>query len=148
MAGLKGFYFSLDALTASTVMIAIAGLLFAYNPSLATEPQKIDSLHISAKQDYDDWNQSSQKQGKVLTEIYRRYYSGDHSSASKLCQNYFKQKSFTLYFENNTHRDKICGNLTTQKKQSLITSQTPIADVKINKSFIGPKTAVMAVVQD
>ena len=148
MAQLKGFYFSLDALTASTVMIAITGLLLAYNPSGTAETQEIGSLHVSAKQDYADWNKTSEKQGKVLTEIYRRYYSGNQSSAENLCQEYFSQKKFALYFENNTQRDKACGTLKPQNSQSLITSQTPVADIKISNSYKGPKTAVMAVVQD
>ena len=148
MAQLKGFYFSLDALTASTVMIAITGLLLAYNPSGTAETQEIGSLHVSAKQDYADWNKTSKKQGKVLTEIYQRYYSGNHSSAENLCQEYFDQDDFALYFENNTQRDKACGTLKPKNSQSLITSQTPVADIKINNSYKGPKTAVMAVVQD
>jgi len=148
MDGMKGFYFSLDALTASMVLLAVTGMLAAYSPSPA-DPQKpieLDYIHTASIQDISDWNSSKEPDRTVLSEIYYQYYSGNQSEAEDLCRGYFNFSSkYGLYFSNSTERHKICGGLTPGQNSNLEAEQTPVSDTKINGSFIGPKTAVMVV---
>lgn len=148
MEGMKGFYFSLDALTASMVLLAVVGMLASYSPR-PEEPQKpfeLDYLHTASMQNTSDWNVSKDSDRTVLSEIYYQYYSGNQGEADNICNQYFNfSKSYGLYFSNTTERDKICGNLNPSRESNLETEQTTVPDIKINDSFIGPKTAVMVV---
>lgn len=142
---IKGFYFSLDALTATTILIAVTGMLISVNTTkdYSENTQEVDGLYVSAQHPYKEWNKSNKNQKKVLTEIYYRYYSGNKSDAQKLCNKYFKTEKYNLYFENRTKRVKACGNINLKQNQNLISTQVPVTNIKINKSFIGPQKAIM-----
>lgn len=145
---MKGFYFSLDALTASMILLATVGMLSTYTPQPEEkqEPFELGYLHAAASQNITNWDKTAQTQEKVLTHIYRQYHLGNTAKTNEICQNYFKfSKKYALYFSNNTHRKKACGQLSLDFSQNLATEQVIVPDVKINNRFIGPKTATMVI---
>jgi len=148
MAELKGFYFSLDALTASMVLIAAVGMLATYTPQTA-EPKKpfqLDYLETAAMQNLTYWNMSKEYRNTVLTNIYTQYYSGNTSKAQNVCSSYFNfSRNYALYFSNSTQRDKVCGSLENSKEQELAANQVLVPDEKINGSFQNPKIATMVI---
>lgn len=148
MARMKGFYFSMDALTASMILLAAVGMLMAHSPQNNTKSgsYKLDLLNTASMQQVNDWNQSFNSNKTAISYIYSQHYVGNNSKADEACNIYFNQTGrFALYMSNTTHRDKICGGLEPDEEQSLIAKQVLTPDVKINNTFAGPKTAVLVV---
>jgi hypothetical protein len=134
--GMKGFYFSMDALMAAMVLIAATAVLIGYRDQVdQKDPYQLSMLHTASLQETQDWNNSKNSNLTVLAHIYRNRND---------CSDYFDNVSekYALYFVNSTTREKICGNLEVSQKD-LSSSQTLIPDVKVNSSFQGPKKAVM-----
>ena len=139
---MKGFYFSLDALTASTVLLAAAMMVVLYQPAPHSpeKPEELGLLHSASMQDAQDWN-SSLREGTALENIYTEYFR-DKSKAESICDNYF-QGRYALFLVNKTDRLKACGGLNINKVENIRTESTIIADKPVNQKSKGPYKAVM-----
>ncbi|QGA81003.1 hypothetical protein [Candidatus Nanohalobium constans] len=148
MAVKKGFYFSMDALTASMILLAAVGMIMAHNPrnDQNSDSPDLDLLHTASIQETSQWNSSINSSKTVLSHIYRQHYAGNSTKADEICNNYFnRSKRFALYMSNTTQRDKICGGLKPSEEDKLIADQIITPDIKINNTFVGPRKAVMVV---
>lgn len=146
--GLKGFYFSLDALTASMILIAVVGMLTLYqpNPQQKHQPYQLDFLETASIQKTSSWNESIQTKETVLTHLYKKYYGGQKQLAEERCLKYFENdKKYNIYFANTSARHKICGNLNIKQSQNLVSQKTQIPHVKINNTYQDQKAAIMVV---
>ncbi|MFB6158177.1 MAG: hypothetical protein ABEJ95_00785 [Candidatus Nanohalobium sp.] len=146
MAELKGFYFSLDAILATSVLMGVIMLLTGYTSGEPAEKRipDLDQIHNSAVQKVSNWNSSIDSSKTVLGHIYYQYYSGNISRAEQTCLSYFRiEKPYALYMINSTHRQKICGSI--QKDAELATESVITPDIPVNQNFQGPKKAVLVV---
>jgi len=91
MARMKGFYFSLDAMTASMVLLATVAMISTYDqePSVDRHPVQLDNIHAASMQDVSDWNNSINSDNSVLGHIYTQYFETSPSKAQQICDNYF-----------------------------------------------------------
>ena len=110
MGKLKGFYFSLDALTASMVLITLVGVIATYNTTQKThqkEPIQLDHIETPATQQASNFNKSIKSNKKMLTYIYKQKAGGNTSKAEKMCQNYFNfSKKYSIYYYDADERKK------------------------------------------
>ena len=146
MGGMKGFYFSLDAITASMVLIALIGMLTVFTPETqsAKEPYQLDYLETASIQDAGDWNNSLPENETVLEHIQRHQVLGNASRVEEVCDSYFDfSGGYALFFSDEDDRQKICGDLTVSPAQNLAVNRVLMPDTEINGTFKGPKTAVL-----
>lgn len=146
MGRMKGFYFSLDALTASMVLLATVGMISSYSPQPDTgnKPTQLDQLHTAVEQKVSEWNSSLKSDNTVLGYIYSKYYEESASSARQTCQNYFKTtRSYALFIVNETERIRVCGNLDISKESEIAVRETFVPDIPVNSKLRGPYKAVM-----
>ena len=142
---MKGFYFSLDALTASMILMATVAMISSYDQGAAAnkEPVQLDNLHSASIQRASNWNKSTNSTNSVLGHIYTRYFENP-SKAQETCENYFNQTdSYALYLVNSTSQQKICGDYSVTPESNLAVEQTLAPDVPVNSEFKGPYKAVM-----
>jgi hypothetical protein len=143
---MKGFYFSMDALIASMILLATTAMIMDYRPSSNDyeQPSDLANLHAASMQEVADWNNSRNSQKTVLGQIYTLYYEESPSEAENLCSNYFNlSQTYALYVSNSTDRQKICGSYTPSTSDELASSQAIIPDTPVNSEFRGPYTATM-----
>lgn len=146
MAEMKGFYFSLDALLAASILMGVMLMLINYQerPNRDRPEVDLDQLHTSLLQDVSDWNKSMNSSRTVIGQIYYSYYSGNLSEAEKICSGYFRtDKKFALYFGNSTETNKACGNYSVSGPQNTVSEHVIVPDIPVNESFIGPQRAVL-----
>lgn len=147
MAKLKGIYFSLDALIAASVLLALTGFLISYSERAAGReiPPELEQLHVSSIQEISEWNQSIESRRTVLGYIYQEYYEGKEDESRSICRKYFELDSrYGLYFVNSSENQRVCGDYTVGN-QSISTTQTLAPNIIVNGTFVGPKTAIMVV---
>lgn len=145
MGELKGFYFSMDALIAASVLLAMMGFLITYQdrPEQRWSDPQLDQIHTASVQTVSEWNDTKNSSSSVLERIYRQYYEGNKSEAETLCRNYFVTDSeYAIFMADSESREKICGDKVLDGSD-LISERTIAPDLKVNQTFIGPKTAVM-----
>jgi hypothetical protein len=143
---MKGFYFSLDALTASMVLLATVAMIMSYAPPKEEQkkPMQLDNLHTASMQQISDWNRSMESDRSALEYIYRLYYEDSPSAAEDLCGKYFNlSKPYAVYVSNSTYRQKMCGGDLVSQSDSLAVSETVMPDIQVNSDFRGPYKAVM-----
>lgn len=148
MGKLKGFYFSLDAMTASMILLATATMLLGFTQEVkpGEKPVELDKLHTASMQNINNWNESYNSRKTVLGYIYQQHLSG--SNPETVCDNYFNiSKNYALYFSNSTDRVKVCGDYSPTNSDQLAVEETITPDLRVNSSFKGSYNAVM-VVQD
>ena len=145
MVGMKGIYFSLDALLASIVLIASASFLISYDRTVSSQGDyNSDLLYTSSIQPVSSWNSSIKSNKTVLGYIYDKYYSGETEISGSICENYFDiEKKMALYFVGDS-TEKICGTYKPSEKSAL-TSETVVSDKYVHNSLIGPKKAVLVI---
>ena len=145
---MKGFYFSLDALLAVSILLAIVSMLIAYPQQTLEKPNKpeLDYIHASTMQPVNKWNESYNTSKTVIEHVYSLYYSGNSSEARNICRSYFEvNEKYALFFVDQDSRNKICGTYKLGNNDDLKTSEVVLPDIPINKSLIGPKKAVMVI---
>jgi hypothetical protein len=142
---MKGFYFSLDALTASMVLMATVAMISSYDqgPSTNNQPVQLDNLHAASMQQSSDWNNSIDSGNSVLGRIYTQYFE-QPAKAKQTCQNYFNQsQDYALYLVNSTSQEKICGDYTVSQQSNTAVEQSLAPDLPVNSDFRGPYKVVM-----
>lgn len=145
---MKGFYFSLDALLAISILLAIVSMLIAYPQKTIDKSNtpELDYIHTSTMQPVDKWNNSYNNSEPVIEYIYSLYYSGNLSKAETVCNNYFAvNEKYAVFFVDKNSRDKVCGTYNVGNNDNIKSSETIVPDISVNKSFYGPKKAVMVI---
>jgi hypothetical protein len=149
MARIKGFYFSLDAMMASTILLAAVGMIASYTPqdSESSQPVELNYLETSSMQKISEWNKSMEKKNQTVIEyIYRNRIRGDNGEADKICKNYFNiTKNYTIFYYNKTTNSNLCGGLKTQLTDQLKSEKIALPDIKENSSYQGAKMASMVI---
>ena len=148
MGKLKGFYFSLDALLAASIILGIMVMMIGYNEKSRAERENVnlDQLHTSALQEVGEWNESIDSSRTILGYIYQKQYSGEASIASETCEDYFRMdENYALYFSNSTEATKICGGLEADEANNIESEHIIAPDIQVNETFTGPRRAVLVV---
>jgi hypothetical protein len=148
MAKLKGFYFSMDAMMASMILLALASMLLSYSSTAedSEKPLELEKLETAAIQQVNEWNKSKNSTKKVLSYIFAKHYKKP-SKTGKICDKYFEISGpYALYASNSTKRTKICGSMTDPSQyENLKAEQTLIPDQPIDSQFKGSHTATLVV---
>lgn len=145
MARMKGFYFSLDALTASMILMATVAMVSGYNQEAPAvqKPFQLDNVHTASIQETSKWNNTINSESSVLGHIYTQYFQNP-SEAEKICNEYFNQtQNYALYMVNSTSQQKICGDYSISQESNLAVKQTLFPDLPVSSEFRGPYKAVM-----
>lgn len=146
MAKLKGFYFSLDALLAASVIMGMMLMLIGYQQKQNMQSQELalDQLDTALIQEVSEWNKSKNSSKTVLGYIYYQHFSGNHTEAEKTCTSYFQiEKKYAFYIGDATSITKICGQYQVMAPVDTASRHVIAPDLMINNTFIGPKKAVL-----
>lgn len=144
---MKGFYFSLDALLASSVILAAFIMVMSQpvDSSPQLESYKLDRVHLASMQSIAQWNSTYGSERKVSSAIVKNYYGGNRSKARQICANYFNPgEKYAVYISNKTS-SKVCGSYNVKPEDSLIAETGFIPDTKINGSFTGSLRLTMVI---
>lgn len=147
---MKGFYFSLDALLASSVLLALVMTLMAYPVADTSDQENIDLdlIDVAALQPVKHWNSTFNSSTSVIGFIAEEYYAGNTGQAEIICKNYFDvDNEYALYIGNSTKQYKVCGNYSLSENDNLETKGVVTPVIKSGNDLIKPKKALM-VVQD
>lgn len=145
---MKGFYFSLDAVLASSILLAMVTMLVTYPASQAPQNQdhRLDLIHTAALQPVEKWNSSFNTSDTVLEYIKRKYYGGDYSTAVEFCRDYFVvEEEYAVYLVNNSHETKICGSYNLSARDNIISRQSITPAIYVNNTVIPPNSALMVI---
>jgi len=136
---LKGFYFSMDALMASMVLIAVTGFLISYNPDVEKEePQKLSKLHSGSVQDVSEWNSSIKTDRSVIEQIAYYQLSGSPNQSERLCESYFSQEeSYGVYLVGDG-RNLICGDI------EVTNSSLAVSEVQVPRVYSSGRNSLKA----
>lgn len=142
---MKGIYFSLDALLASLILLALTTLIISYDqPANSKDSYEAGMLYASSVQPVNRWNNSIQSQRTVLGYIHHSYYIGQTEESEAICRSYFSiPNNMTLYFIGNS-TDKICGPYK-PTSEPVSTAETITGGQYINDTLIGPRKAVLVI---
>lgn len=145
---MKGFYFSLDSLLASSIMLAVIGLLISYPAENAdsNKPYQLDKIENSLMQPIEQWNSSYNSSDTVLGYVKSKFFNGSRQEAENICEMYFKvDDEYAVYLTNSSFNQKICGDYSIASEDELDTKQVLSPSVISNNTIIEPKSAVMVI---
>lgn len=145
---MKGFYFSLDALTASMVLMALIAMLATFTPETNTEkkPYQLDYIQTASVQSAEAWNSSLPGNETVLQYIHEQHLTGNSSEVTETCNSYFSfSPGYALFFSDQEEMEKVCGGISVSDEQNLAINRVLLPDRKINGAFHGPVTATLVI---
>lgn len=148
MEVMKGFYFSLDSLLASSVMLAAFLMMLSQpvNNPQELENYKLDRVHLANIQEAQNWNSTYNSSDTVSSLLIFNYFNGSQQQAESICRNYFGiNERYGVFVSNQTYRSKICGNIKVEKVDTLVSQTTITPEVKVNSTFIHPKHLTMVI---
>jgi len=145
---MKGFFFSLDSLVASSVMLAVFALLLSQPADVNTKPDsyKLDRVYTSSMQEMNSWNQTYNTSLKVSSYITDRVLEGDAQKAIEVCRRYFNvTEEYGVFISNESRQMKICGNVNVASAENLLSETAFASSVKANDSLWGPNQLTMVI---
>lgn len=144
---MKGFFFSLDSLAASSVLLA----LFVFVVSQPTEDPDpsgmyhLDAVHIGNFQSVTSWNASYNTSKTVNHYIMSKYFQGDTATARGVCSQYYDVDNGTSYGVFTSNNTRICGQLSASQEDSVLSETATVTPVRANRSIIGPVQLTMVI---
>jgi len=145
---MKGFYFSLDAILASSVMLSAFMMVSSQPTSMQerTDDYRLDLLYSSNLQGMEEWNESFNTNKNVLPYLAKQYYEGNSSKAKSVCESYFSiEPSYAIYIENKKQVKKLCGDINSSEITDVDSETISIPDFQTNNTFKGYSRATMVI---
>jgi hypothetical protein len=145
---LKGFFFSLDSLIASSIMLA--AVAFALSQPVENrqnlDDYRLDKVHLANIQSTSDWNSTYNTSDSVSKTVMVNFYNGSRSRAEKICSQYFSvEDKYGVFTSNSTSNSKICGNINVQTEDSLVSGTSVSPMFYVNGTVLGPREMTMVI---